>query len=165
MHYFARWHLKLAYIDLRILKIMAKHQILSGILAELALTPPRFTCRSCNPAKKKHSAHSPTHHVTYIASHISSDTCGPVTPVSKNCNMHFVTFTGTHSRYFPLREHVGRITTATIEHMRKHARRLPQRISYWHRQRAPIPVSHWILSSTWYKIYTRSPPLPPERTL
>ena len=120
---YSDWHLKLARIQPKTIHLMAKSILLPGLPSELSQPPLTLTCSGCSNGKLKKAPHRPTQHITEIFSHISSDVCGPITPISKQGNKHLITFVYKRTRYsilhcVPTRDKVAHLTTATLEHIR-----------------------------------------------
>ena len=124
------WHLKLNHATARNLRQMAKDGNIPTMPKSLAYETTTITCSACTTAKQRPEPHRKTTHNYDPDQYLSSDTCGPISPISTHGNIHFLTYIDAGSRYLILyflkdRRHVGAIMP---QHMRQlyNAVRTPQ---------------------------------------
>ena len=96
------WHLILNHAPPRNLQQMALQKTIPVLPPELRFKPPAITCASCAHATLLPAPHKTKKMHYPVGAYISSDTCGPIKPLSRQGNQHFLTFIDAQSRYLIL---------------------------------------------------------------
>lgn len=121
-HHYHNWHLILNHVHPSTINKMAKLNTLPKLPPALKQPPPTITCSSCPPAKLHPAPHKTKQHDYLVGEYISSDTCGPITPKSRQGSQHILTFICAQSRFALLyflknRNEVGSILPQIFSHI------------------------------------------------
>ena len=109
------WHLKLAHAQPRTIQIMAKSNLLQDMPPELKQPPPKITRSACAVAKQPQlTFHRKPENKYQRSEHLSSDICGPISPLSMDQNTYFITFVNDKTRRSQIRSMKRRSETSSI---------------------------------------------------
>ena len=96
------WNLKLNHAPTRVIQSIARQQLVHGIPRRLASISATISCSACAHAKQRPFPHKPKQHTYKPSEYISSDTCGPINPLSLQGHLHFLSYIDAASRYLIL---------------------------------------------------------------